>query len=290
MTTENLGASRRLWRMIAIGAAGAALGAGALLLADQASQPASAQGSSAGNGIQLTVGQLRINQRISSAAVRRSNESLGLLDPVRPESGDPSKTLGWRTADLRDGAITTPKVGDEAITTPKVADAAIATSKIVDGGVTTAKLGDGAVTGPKIDEGAVSTPKLGDAAVTTPKIGDGAVTGPKLGDASVTREKLASTERFRWVTKTTNDPNAIGRASDPAYSIQRINAGNYRAVFDFPVTACSWTVSPTTDAGAAAAVSARATIFVSDNNRIIVTTLSDAGNPTESGWTLQLMC
>jgi hypothetical protein len=112
-----------------------------------------------------------------------------------------------------------------------------------------------------------------------------------LADGAVTRAKLASTERFRWITKTTNAADAVGRTSDPAYSLQRINAGNYRAVFDFPVTACSWTTSPTVDGpGLPAAVSTRAAIDTTDPTRILVQTFNQGGNLLESGWTLQLMC
>jgi hypothetical protein len=140
--------------------------------------------------------------------------------------------------------------------------------------------------GPRVSQqagvgGGLPTGLFADAAITTPKIADGAVT----------RAKLASTERFRWITKTTNAANAVGRTSDPAYSLQRINAGNYRAVFDFPVTACSWTTSPTVDGpGLPAAVSTRAAIDTTDPTRILVQTFNQGGNLLESGWTLQLMC
>ncbi|MEQ9336318.1 MAG: hypothetical protein RJQ03_03920, partial [Miltoncostaeaceae bacterium] len=186
----------------------------------------------------------------SSAAVRRSNESLGLLDPVRPESGDPSKTLGWRTEDLR----------DEAITTPKVADAAIATSKLVDGGVTTAKLGDGAVT------------------------------TDKIGDSSVTRSKLAPSERFRWIMKTTNVANAVGRTSSPDYEIVRVGVGNYRADFNTPIIACSWSGTLAVDTGLPAAVTVRTAVDAINNERVFVQTLNAAGAPIDSGWSVQLFC
>jgi hypothetical protein len=120
---------------------------------------------------------------------------------------------------------------------------------------------------------------------------DLSITTPKLADGAVTRAKLAPTERFRWVTKTTNAVDAVGRTSDPAYSLQRINQGNYRAVFDFPVASCSWTTSPTADGpGQPAAVSTRAAIDATDPNRIVVQTFNAAGNLIESGWTIHLLC
>lgn len=116
---------------IVAGAAGAVLATGALWVADIASGPANAQGPAiGGGGFTLSIAQLRINQRISSAAVRRSNESLQLLDPIRPVEGLPEKVLGWDTASLRDGAVTGPKIGDGSVTGPKIGDASVAPEKL----------------------------------------------------------------------------------------------------------------------------------------------------------------
>jgi hypothetical protein len=85
-------------------AAGLAVVAGVEASTDQAS----AQG-----GFQVTPGQLQINQRISQAAVRRSNEALDLLDPVR-KSGPQDDAPGWGTAQIKDGAITVAKLDTAA--------------------------------------------------------------------------------------------------------------------------------------------------------------------------------
>jgi uncharacterized Zn-binding protein involved in type VI secretion len=90
-------------------AAGLTLGVAAIVTVDQAAEPASAQ-SAAGATFRVTPAQLQINQRISQAAVRRSNEGLRLLDPVRPLPNQPAKVLGWRTQDIRDGAVTSAKL------------------------------------------------------------------------------------------------------------------------------------------------------------------------------------
>lgn len=124
--------SRRAW--LAIGA-GVILGMGGSVVAGQLTGQAAAQtsGSPAAAGIQLTTGQLLINQRISQAAVRRSNEGLNLLDPIRPNAKQPAKVLGWRSTDLRDGAVTTAKLLDRAVTTPKIADNAITPAQLNEG-------------------------------------------------------------------------------------------------------------------------------------------------------------
>ena len=59
-------------------AAGVALGLGVVVGLEAATNDASAQ-----SGFTASAEQLRTNQRISIAAVRRSNESLSLLDPIR---------------------------------------------------------------------------------------------------------------------------------------------------------------------------------------------------------------
>ncbi len=98
--------SRNWWIGVA---AGLTLGAAGVVAVDQGTESASAQTAS-GATFQVTPEQLRINQRISQAAVRRSNESLQLLDPVRRLPNQPNRVLGWRTQDIRDGAVTAAKL------------------------------------------------------------------------------------------------------------------------------------------------------------------------------------
>lgn len=115
--------SRRRW--LAIGT-GVVLGMTGSVVAGQITGQASA----AASDVKLTVEQLLINQRISQAAVRRSNESLNLLDPIRANPKQPSKVLGWRTQDLRDSVVTSTKLVDNAVTTVKIADDAITPAKL----------------------------------------------------------------------------------------------------------------------------------------------------------------
>lgn len=115
--------SRRGW--LAIGT-GIALGMTGAVVAGQITGQASA----AASDVRLSVEQLLINQRISQAAVRRSNESLNLLDPLRAKPKQPDRILGWRTQDIRDGAITTPKLAERAVTTPKIANDAITPTQL----------------------------------------------------------------------------------------------------------------------------------------------------------------
>jgi hypothetical protein len=91
--------SRRWWIGVT---AGLAVGIGGVVVADQVTTPANAA------PITLSVSQLQINQRISQAAVRRSNEALTLLGPVRASGSTPA--AGWPTASIRNGAVTSEKL------------------------------------------------------------------------------------------------------------------------------------------------------------------------------------
>jgi hypothetical protein len=112
-------------------AAGLALGLAAAAALDRASEPAAAQEDAEAAGFTLSVGQLRINQRISQAAVRRSNHSLALLSPLLPEPrSEPNKVLGWRAEHIRDGAVNELKLADGAVATGKLKDAAVTEAKL----------------------------------------------------------------------------------------------------------------------------------------------------------------
>lgn len=91
--------SKRWWLGVT---AGVAVGLGGVVVADQVSEPANAA------PFTLSVNQLKINQRISQAAVRRSNEALRLLAPVRPAGSTPA--TGWPTSSIRNGAVTSEKL------------------------------------------------------------------------------------------------------------------------------------------------------------------------------------
>lgn len=101
---------RRGW--LAIGA-GVMLGMGGAVVAGQLTGQAAAQSPpTAVGGVTLSAQQLLINQRISQASVRRSNESLRLLEPIRPYESQPDRVLGWQTENIRDNAITSSKLSN----------------------------------------------------------------------------------------------------------------------------------------------------------------------------------
>jgi hypothetical protein len=149
--------------------------------------------------------------------------------------------------------------------------------------------------GPRVSQqagvgGGLPTGLFADASITTAKLADGAVTTPKIADDAVTRAKLAPAERFRWVTKTTNAANNVGRASSPEFEIVRIASGNYRADFKTPLATCSWSATSATDAGLPNAYHVRTAIDVTNNQRLVILTYDAANALTDSGWSAQIFC
>lgn len=135
MRTQRWWTAPRSWIGVS---AGMALGLGGVILAQHVDAPADAA------PVRVSAEQLTINQRISQAAVRRSNESLNLLDPVR-KSGAQDDAPGWGTQELRDGAVTAAKL-DAAVreTVPRFAVVAATTGALVRarGAVSAAKAAD----------------------------------------------------------------------------------------------------------------------------------------------------
>ena len=64
------------------------------------------------------------------------------------------------TDQVKDGAITTPKIGNASITTDKIYDQNVTTPKVRDGAITSSKLADSAVIHPKIAQGAIDFSKI----------------------------------------------------------------------------------------------------------------------------------
>ena len=140
----------RWWVGVAVGVA---VGLGAVAAVDAGTDDASAQ-----SGFRASPEQLRINQRISQAAVRRSNQALDLLDPITRQPKIPNKVLGWRTQDLRDGVITSSKIANGSVSEADLASAlagrlsawavvgATGTLARSSGGITSARASAGAPT------------------------------------------------------------------------------------------------------------------------------------------------
>lgn len=192
-------------------AAGVALGLGTVVAVEAATEDASAQG-----GFAVTAEQLRTNQRVSIAAVRRSNESLQLLDPIRRQPKLPQKVIGWRSQDLRDGSVTGGKIVNGAVSEAKLssslagrlpawavvgANGALARSS---GGLTSQRTGEGAY---RVD----LNRNVGQCAWTATIVTSSAA---DLGDIGAAIDPVDSE---RLVVLTTDNTNA---AADRAFNLQ----------------------------------------------------------------------
>lgn len=152
-------------------AAGAVAGLGGVIVSEQATTDAEAATFS------VTPAQLQINQRISQAAVRRSNESLDLLDPVR-KSGAQDDAPGWGTTQIRDGAVTSAKL-DVAVREAQPRWAVVAATS------GTLTRGKGATTSAKLADSGLYTVTFDrdvSACSLQATIGDGGTTPPPLVD------------------------------------------------------------------------------------------------------------
>jgi hypothetical protein len=103
-------------------------------------------------------------------------------------------TIG--TADIRNGAVSGPKIKRNAVTGTKIAPGAVgrrdlargavSAGKIAPAAVGAAALGTGAVTPSKLASNAVTGATLANGSVTTEKLGPNAVTGAKIAGATIT--------------------------------------------------------------------------------------------------------
>jgi hypothetical protein len=119
-----------IWPSIGLGII---LGALVSTLVGLSTATASAQDSE----IRLTANQMRINQRISQVAVRRSNEALALLAPIR--GGGP----GWPAESLGPAAVTGEEIAAGAVGTPSLADGAVTEAKVGSGAISESRLAAG---------------------------------------------------------------------------------------------------------------------------------------------------
>jgi len=190
-------------------AAGVALGLGVVVAVEAGTQDASAQG-----GFAATAEQLRTNQRISIAAVRRSNEALNLLDPIRRQPKLPQKVLGWRTQDLRDGAVSTAKIANGAVSEAKLASSAAGRlpAWAVVGANGALARSSGGITSQRTGEGAYRVDfnrNVGQCAWTATLVVSSAT---DLGDIGAAIDPVDSERLVVFTTDNANPPVAADRA------------------------------------------------------------------------------
>jgi hypothetical protein len=202
--------SNRLWIGLSCGVA---LGLGAVVAVDMGTQTASAQSAN----FTVSAQQLKINQNISSAAVKRSNRALNYLAPIRTTQTDNADTGSNGVKPLS----SIPGSGD---------------------GWTVAQL----------DEG----------------------------------------QKQYWMN--VSSTGAMTASSGPtgtgAFTAARTAVGNHTLNFQTNVSACSWTASPTFPAPPGAALIAVPIGLPGQPTQIQIRTGTPAGVPTDSNFTVQVLC
>lgn len=88
--------------------------------------------------------------------------------------------------------VGTGQIKNNAVTTPKIKASAVNGSRLANGAVTAQKIAAGAVGTQAIAGAAVDGSKIAPFAVGGDALADGSVTAPKLADASVTASKIAA--------------------------------------------------------------------------------------------------
>jgi hypothetical protein len=187
--------------------------------------------------VRVTASQLLINQRISQAGVRRSNEALNLLAPIRPATG---KTTGWASGNILNGAITNAKLGSNAVSSSKIADSAVGSSEIA--------------------ANAVGSSEIADNAVGNGELANGAVTGGKIAAGTVAQSNLATavqakldTPLFAVVDGATPPATTQLVRGNGATGVARQAEGAFTVSFNQSVTGCAYTAN-VGDTGSAQAV------------------------------------
>ena len=121
----------------------------------------------------------------------------------------------------------------------------IGTSQIKNGAVTTPKLHKNAVATGKIQNAAVTADKIASGAVTADKIASGAVTADKIASGAVTADKIAAgviptTPVVLFATVAPASAAAVIVRGSGATAVSRIGVGYYAVTFNRSVAGCTW--------------------------------------------------
>jgi hypothetical protein len=110
-------------------------------------------------------------------------------------SGDLSSTSGSEavaTGNIRDLAVTTPKLAAGAVTNAKLGTDAVTTGNITDGTIVAVDIADGAVNSNKIADSSITTTDIALDTIAAADIAAGAVTTSEILDATITSADIAN--------------------------------------------------------------------------------------------------
>lgn len=129
------------------------------------------------------------------------------------------------TINLKDGAVTTGKLGADAVTGAKIADDAIDSEHYTDGSIDTAHIADSQITTAKIAADAVDGTKIADDAIDSEHYTDGSIDTAHIADAQITGAKTTLTKFYPVIVADTSGTDPVTVVTAPvAMTIKSITA------------------------------------------------------------------
>lgn len=122
----------------------------------------------------------------------------GADDPLNANSlmtTDGAGNISWvkaASANLDDGAVTTPKIANAAITSEKIQPQAIDTDQLAISAVTTPKIADNAVTTAKIANNAVTSNKIPNTSIAGAQLQNQTITNAQIANQTITATQIAN--------------------------------------------------------------------------------------------------
>ena len=122
----------------------------------------------------------------------------GADDPLNANSlmtTDGAGNISWvkaSSANLDEGAVTTPKIANAAITSEKIQPQAIDTDQLAISAVTTPKIADNAVTTAKIANNAVTSNKIPNTSIAGAQLQNQTITNAQIANQTITATQIAN--------------------------------------------------------------------------------------------------
>jgi hypothetical protein len=136
------------------------------------------------------------------------------------------------TKQLKNRAVTGPKLANNSVTSPKIRARAVRNGDLANNSVSTSKIQNGAIISADLAVGSVLNRNLGDGTVTSDKIGTAAVVASKLAANSVTNPAIAPDSIT--AAQIANGQVVEGNGTLSSVEVQLPNAASNSPLLSFP--------------------------------------------------------